>query len=291
MVKETTVVNKKRVTYTQGIMTDLKKGLPNLHPWIESLVGVIPHAQIWHLPETVTDLLLHTTPNAIAMEKVRLPHKLTMLEYNLSLEFGKLEKDQFSCYNRAALLIETDKDIVANFVFKDPEANIWLPIPPIAIPLTAIDNITPWWRPANKGVYVETKFLRFSQLYEDMPKDASAKIIREVVTDIWCVLSFMQISACSNATSINIPVSSKIIKAANRRGKYSPTNYREFSLGNEIQVRRNTYNKNTNMPRETHWRKGHIRWQPTNKGIIRKWIHPTIVGAGVPVSKPIMVKV
>ena len=80
MVKETTVVNKKRVTYTQGIMTDLKKGLPNLHPWIESLVGVIPHAQIWHLPETVTDLLLHTTPNAIAMEKVRLPHKLTMLE-------------------------------------------------------------------------------------------------------------------------------------------------------------------------------------------------------------------
>ena len=110
-------MSKERITYAQAIVTDIKKQFPKKYPLIDMILRDIPQAQIWHLPENVTDLLLHTVPDATAMEKVRLPHLVTLMEYNLSPEFNTTGEGQFSCRNRAALLRQTDDYISVTFIF------------------------------------------------------------------------------------------------------------------------------------------------------------------------------
>ena len=291
-------MTKERITYAQAIVRDIKKQFPKQtnNPLISAILQDIPQAQIWHLPENVTDLLLHTTPDATAMEKVRLPHLVTLMEYNLSPEFNTTGEGQFSCRNRAALLRQTDDYISVIFIFHTGESNTWVPIPSIHIPFTCIDNIDTWFTADKEGVLIIPEFLQFDEMYSRMPKKNYDTIVKEALIDIRCVLSFMQITACSNATSTYIPVSPKIRRIAKLRGKYSPLGYREFDLGNKIKVQNGPHNKTKDMDgidysmRTTHWRKGHIRMQPTKKGIIKIWIQPVIVGSGIPSPKPIMVK-
>ena len=284
-------MNKDRITYAQAIVTDIKKQFPKNHPVIKTILHDIPLAQVWHLPENATDLLLHTKPDAAAMEKVRLPHLVTLMEYNLSPEFNTMGEGQYPCRNRAALLRQTDDYISVTFIFHTSERNTWLAIPPICIPFTAIDDISQWLIFDDvKGLGIVTNFLQFDKAYDDMSKKDANLIIQEAHLDIRCVLSFLQITACSNITSTYIPVSPKVRKNAKLRGKYSPLGYREFNLGNKIQVHTGTHNKTTDIIRAVHWRKGHIRMQPTNKGVIRIWIQPVIVGSGTPPSTPIIVK-
>ena len=287
-------MNKHRIPYMQGILHDLKYTYSQKVPWLTATTAVLPKAQIWHLPIEATDLLLNTMPDKVSINNVKLPHPSVLLEYQMDLSAMKLSKDHIPCIHRAAFLNDVGDDLNIIFFFKVNEKgiNAWAPIPPISIAYKDIYDLDSWFLCPKKGyLYLDIGKVKFHTSYNQMRDDTVNIVMQENLIDIHCVLSFIQIAACSNAASITIPVSSKILKTAARRNKYSPRFYKEFNLKGKIQSKTAAYTINRSNPVTPHWRKGHIRMQPTKKGPIRIWIHPTIVGTGTPAVKPVEVTI
>ena len=286
-------MNKNRVTYTQGIIKDISK-YPKHAPIIGELQDIIKQSQVWYLPVNVTELLLRTAPNSEAMRKVRLPYKKVLLEYTFPQNYGKLKEGQYVCTKRAVSLIETDTNLEMRFIFYSHENNTWIPVPAVTLPLSEIDNDIEkhiHLTGINHDIKFNLHILKMHPIFKDISTDASYVILEELVIDIWCVLAFMQITACSNMTTVMVPVAIQVRRAARRRNKYSPSSYKEFKL-NSIQLcGTSSTAPTTHASPVTHWRKGHIRMQPSKKGINRIWIQPTIVGAGTPPYTTTIMKV
>jgi hypothetical protein len=113
--------------------------------------------------------------------------------------------------------------------------------------------------------------------------------LRNMSEELQMALGLLSIFSCDNApTTVKLP--SKLSNQRRKKNKKSLIpSYRTLHISSHT-VRSSESNpaKSERIGVRAHWRRGHIRNQPTAKGIIRKWIKPMIV-SGKTAPKPELV--
>lgn len=152
-----------------------------------------------------------------------------------------------------------------------------------------IDDMGSWYEThGGTEVGIDYSAFKFDPMYENMSEDHTRTILTEAITDIQIVFAYLQLLNCANINVSHVATDFKITRAARRRGKYAPPSFRHFNLNDNLRASYHSATNEDGSPRKVHWRMGHIRMQPTNQGVIKKWIHPTIVGTGTPEHQPVI---
>jgi hypothetical protein len=289
MIKENTVVSKGRISYTQSILHDFKKKYRGaLDNRIKTYQKIFRTAQFWYADEDVVSLFINTAISAEAMREVRLPHKAVVLEYTVP-DIGVTTDGQEDAPHRTVIMQEEHDGISMAFICYNPAEKVWVPMPTVNLPYKYIDDMDSWYETRGESeVGIHFKVFKFDTMYERMPEDQMEIILTESITDIQAVLAYLQLLNCANMDIQHVATDFKITRAARRRGKYAPPSFRHFNISDNLRASYHSATNEDGSPRKVHWRRGHIRMQPTNKGIIKKWIHPTIVGTGTPEHQPVI---
>ncbi len=290
MIKENTVVSKGRISYTQSILHDFKKKYRGtLDNRIKTYQKIFRKAQFWYADEDVVRLFINTAVSAEAMHKVRLPHPAIVLEYTVPY-LGGLTETQEEAPHRAVILQEEHDGISIALLCHNPAINIWVPFPVMNISYDCIDDMNSWYKNTRGStkIGIDYSVFKFDPMYENISKKNTQTILQETITDIQVIFAYLQLLNCSNINVSHVATDFKITRAARRRGKYAPSSFRHFNLNDNLRASYHSGINEDGSPRKVHWRRGHIRMQPTNHGVIKKWIHPTIVGTGIPEHQPVI---
>lgn len=102
------------------------------------------------------------------------------------------------------------------------------------------------------------------------------------------LLGLMTILRCDNAPTEVIPAPKFLNRKRAKKKKPLIPEYRTLHVTDHTARNSHPATGTYASPR-THWRRGHIRNQPTAKGIVRRWIKPTIIGGGIPSIPEIVV--
>jgi hypothetical protein len=299
MMKGSIVVRNNEITGSiPELLTSLKQTFKGHKKKYQLLRNEILKAQYWRVEPDITNLFQKTKVDADGIRSIRLPHPSLLIEYEMPEDGPEpLTGDQVRCGRR---MIKVDQmvdfgeehiTIVAFYYQDDP--GIWMAVPFVGIPTRLIDDLDSWFTSAEgrSAWGVDYRKLAMATNYKEMDPAASATIVSELIEEIHFVLAFMQIVACSNVQTevLSTHITGEPIVSTRRNAPYHKT-YRRFVLSPQ----QKQYNKYTGEYEGTskapHWRKGHIRRQPTNAGIVRKWINPTFVGAGTANPTPVLVQ-
>lgn len=177
----------------------------------------------------------------------------------------------------------------------------------VVIPYYAVDRVSEWVRPhtstypgiaafpyaansmvmqsAADGYVLNSKappcMLVYPSPGNDLSVDLAAGMVEVLAHAIPTVLQLMAILRCDNAPVAVTQAPPKVNKKRAKKGRILIPAYRTLHITDHT-TRSSEGGTCSGSAKRTHWRRGHIRNQPTAKGIIRKWIRPCIIGAGKP---------
>ena len=118
----------------------------------------------------------------------------------------------------------------------------------------------------------------FAHVFGEASKIQRENMASDVIDEIKMAIGFLAVLTCNNAPVRTIDPPAKLNKKRIKHGKAPIPAYRTLHVSDHrVGGSRGT---GTHGSPRTHWRRGHIRNQPTAKGIIRKWIRPMIINAG-----------
>jgi len=299
MIMGSTVVRNNEIT---GAIPELLTSLKHVFNYDKKRYKILRNdilkAQYWKIEPEITNLFQKTKVDADGIRDIRLPHHSLIIEYTMPEdEPESLTGEQIRCTRR---MIKVDQIIdfgeehivVVAFYYQD-DPGMWLAVPFVGIPVRLIDDLDSWFTSfKNQNAWgVDYQKLTMATNYNNMNPADSATIVSELIEEIHFVLAFMQIVACSNVQTevLSTHVTGEPIVSTRKSAPYHKT-YRRFVLSPQ----QKQYNKYTGdyegASKACHWRKGHIRKQPTKAGIVAKWINPTFVGAGTANPTPVLVQ-
>jgi hypothetical protein len=294
-----------RVSYTQNLICDFTNIISTLNGGFRKNIqsvelteslndfkNAVKDGQFWFADQDTTEVLVQTGVDADALNGVRLPQKTTVIEYFRSSDDSP---QNVLISKKVVLMVDTGYSILFRPAIFAEKVKKWFPYPAMNISYEAIDNLDNWV--LRKGTGYDSWVVKYNPLWVDQSTmsiedvETRESLITGSMEEIKICLSFLQIISCSNVETECTPTDSKIIKSAKRRGRFSPHEFRTIKISDNL--RRSHHESKANpeaAQKRVHWRRGHIRMQPTNNGIIRKWIQPTIVGIGNPKNTPVILK-
>ena len=256
----------------------------------------------WSLSQNAFPLIWHTFPNNDGLEGIRLPYPRMLIEYYfdyeaLDIPLPETSKVICAAKRRIITLHEALKEdpqkgyIPADgFFLKSiievltPTAKEWQLAPAaFFVSYESLNKIESWFRRDSGNVYLEptlnNAFLPSSDLY-DLPhfRNGFKSQCEELSDELRIALGFLQIINCKNAPIEVVPPSEKLNKKRAKQGRELTPTYRTLKVSGHVTTGRT--GTGSFGSKKTHWRRGHIRNQPTAKGPIKKWIKPMIIGAG-----------
>ncbi len=280
------------------LLTSLKQTFKGHKKKYQLLRNEVLKAQYWQISPEITNLFQKTKVDADGIRNVRLPHKSLLIEYQMPEDGPEPLRDTQDPCMRRMIKVDQIMDFgeehitVVAFYFNDATST-WMAVPFVGIPTRLIDDLDSWFTSAEGRTTwgVDYRKLELAVNYKEMDLQTSYTIVSELVEEIHFVLAFMQIVACSNVQTevLSTHITGEPIVSKRKSAPYHKT-YRRFVLSPQ----QKQYNKYTGdyegTSKAPHWRKGHIRRQPTKAGIVRKWINPTFVGAGTAAPTPVIVQ-
>ena len=275
-----------------------------------------PRMNHWTLGPQVLPFVWHTAMSNDALDGARLPYPNMVLEYNYCAEAlgitTPIREGNVEAAKRVTILIEQTRAGVDGFVMaayakaNPPCSQHHLPSAPAWIPsfyalfisykaLSKIEshfeqiNDSEWLIHYDKGGINPFPWLSFGQLAEKEPSTRRNGMLEELGDDLKIVIGLLAILNCSNAPTTTIPAPKFLNRKRKKKGKVLIPEYRTLHVSAPAATTSRVSLSSTAGPRATHWRRGHIRNQPTAKGPIRKWIKPCIIGAGTATPKEVVV--
>jgi hypothetical protein len=259
----------------------------------------------WSLSRDAFPLIWHTFPNNDGLEDIRLPYPRMLIEYYFDYDELDIpppeETEDISPANRRIISLQEilqenhpDKEIVSDgFLLKSVTETVpnekhpikeWQ-LAPVALFISykSLNNIESWFTQNNGMVCLDLRdqltFFPSSDLYS-LPHftEHFETNMEELSDELRVALGFLQIINCKNAPIEVVPPSEKLNKKRAKQGRVLTPTYRTLKVSGHVTTGRT--GTGSSGPKKTHWRRGHIRNQPTAKGIIKKWIKPMIIGAG-----------
>lgn len=195
-------------------------------------------------------------------------------------------------------------------IYKEPnvirQGVDWMAVPVAAIfPYKCFNNVEKWYRSKDGGKVYDFHFVgdsensdcpfltcsmpMYDEVFQKEKKEGTGEAMnvwaRDLCDEIRMAFGLLGILSCSNVPTKEIEAPEKLNKKRARSGKPRIPAYRTLHISDHHEALVTRTSSGGHASPRAHWRRGHIRNQRTAKGIIRKWIRPTVVGAGTP-SKP-----
>jgi len=260
----------------------------------------------WVLSSDAFEFVWQTDIHSADFEDVKLPYQVMIVEYRfdyarLGYDTATIGEGRSQSPERFFVLIENEDgegiSLVSGFKL-DPDIaldDILLPelrwvMSPVAINIKYkfIERLNEWLKPVSGGfdVDMDEKYISlipalpiFAMIgFQDFPVDKRKEMLTDLFDEVRIALSLLAILSCNNAPVTEIAAPEKLNKKRMKAGKSRIPLYRTLHITSHESRQR--HGDGTHASPRTHWRRGHIRNQPTAKGIVRKWIRPTIINAG-----------
>ncbi|PNV83386.1 MAG: hypothetical protein C0610_17150, partial [Desulfobacteraceae bacterium] len=237
---------------------------------------------------------------SVETENQRLPYPVMAIEYDFDYgELGvpqeKLDKIQELALKRIILLVEISDTQFALMSAYHPQSNevqLQWAVAPISIVFTyeMLNTMEEWYfisddLSLNLGIggpgqpSVTAALPMFEDTVSDMDSETAEIIMKDMADELRVAFGMLGILSCSNAPIEKVAPPAKLNKKREKAGKAPIPTYRTLHVTDHTSRSNGSSGGSHSSPR-THWRRGHIRNQPTAKGVIRKWIKPTIIGGG-----------
>ena len=309
--------------HSSGIKSLKPEHIPVLKKTVKSLTSLsngLKEGVCWSINQDALPMVWHTDISNDSLEGIKLPYPTMVVEYDfdyeaLGLTFnGGKQNLAFNQQNEyvegrqrvlqltemtttngeegflVEIICRTDTEAL-NFNLFDPSE--WgLGACSVFVPYERLGQVDQWFRRIGKqgfeinwgkgGIY---GLPASSMIEAQMKPDDWEKARNEMGDDLRVLLGFLQVIACDNAPIEEIPPSAKLNKKRAKRGKPSIPTYRTLRDSARRRSGKRSGVTVVGGTKRSHWRRGHIRNQPTAKGYIKKWIRPCIVGADIP-DKP-----
>ena len=253
----------------------------------------------WSLSKDAFPLIWHTFPNNDGLQGLRLPYPKILIEYYFDYDALDIvpatTNPQHDLARRRIISlrevlqedypekIHASGFILHSIVEVEQKRNWMLSPVSLFISYESLNEIESWFRQDNGNVCFKHRpdnaFIPSSLLHEIPAFKKNFEINCEELSDeLRVALGFLQIINCKNAPIEVVPPSEKLNKKRAKQGRVLTPTYRTLKVSGHVTTGRT--GTGSSGPKKTHWRRGHIRNQPTAKGIIKKWIKPMIIGAG-----------
>jgi len=289
------------------------KRAKSLRDSMGAFTSALEEAVCWEIGAAAFPLVWHTHFESDGLlEGVRLPFPTMAIEYRFDSEvlgFGDTPDARDEAPDRVIMLTETFDErgfhirscYRATEVIDDGIVE-WVVGPiKMGIRYSDLECISQWYQPQKEG---QGYVIHYSQDEEDTGPILSASLpmydlyfetsedaienIKEFVNDcadeMRVALGLLGILNCDNAPVEKIPAPAKLNKKRVSRGRVAIPAYRTLHISDHT-TRGNKSGVCGTGTKRAHWRRGHIRNQPTARGYVKKWIKPTIVG-GSTAPKP-----
>lgn len=243
---------------------------------LDHFFNISKNAQYWSITSAVFEFIKTTDLADYETESPRLPYKDIIIE----IVHGGV--------NHVLIAYEQDK---SSFVIQSATNHAgqekWALTPhAMSVDFSIFNNLKAAFSVQSNGLLDMSRISKFAKAIEYywIPlRSISERDFYVAGEDLYMDLFFLaqtlNVITCSNAPIEKIKAPKHLNKKRARKGKQLIPEYRTLKITpSESDVIRG--GGGSSGTRATHWRRGHIRNQPTAKGIVRKWIKPTIVGGG-----------
>jgi len=269
------------------------------------LVELIEDAVCWTVSPTAFPLVWNTDVTTLDFENQRLPFPIMCIEYNfdysvLGFSEERIDALQDPAFQRMLILFEISETEFAMMSCYKPRHNLkevginWS-ISPIALVFnySHITNLQDWFRPNGETIEFEFNMPNgksprmvpalpmFNDSFDKFTEKEINGLMRDMADEINVSFGLLGILSCGNAPVREILPPAQLNKKRVKNGKHPLPTYRTLHISDHSGRAKNSDSHGGHASPKTHWRRGHIRNQPTAKGYIKKWIRPTIVGSGV----------
>lgn len=270
------------------------------------LLEVLEQGVCWSINQDAFPLVWNTDISSLDFENSRLPYPTMCIEYEFDYQFlgvtkEKIDKLADAAVRRVIMLTEVDEDCFALISAYQPEDTSmmenmkvsWM-FSPLAMMFSysSFDDMEKWMKvtPEELSIQFSTRKAlepwvvpaapMFQEAFENMTEAQLQGLMTDMADEIRVAFGLLGILSCNNAPIREILPPAQLNKKRNKRGKSPLPTYRTLHISDHVNRPKTSDSHNGHASPRTHWRRGHIRNQPTAKGYIRKWIKPTIVGTG-----------
>lgn len=270
----------------------------------ELIIEALEMGVCWTISKTAFPLVWNTDITSLDFENQRLPFPTMCIEYDFDYEHVGVSKERLKtiadpAYKRIIILTEISETQFALIscyqpAYK-PDIDIDWSISPVTIVFEykQFDHMEKWLNVNNEQLRMAFNTLdgdspmitcsapMFQETFDKFTDEELQGIMTDLADEIRMSFGLLGILSCNNAPVKEILPPAKLNKKRVSRGKAPLPTYRTLHVSDHTVRGGKTSSDGTHASPKTHWRRGHIRNQPTAKGYIRKWIKPTIVGSGV----------
>lgn len=272
------------------------------------LLDTLDKAVCFTIGESAFPLVWQTDLSEIDLEGQRLPFPVMAIEYNFDYEFLKVSKEKMDSINdpafsRIILLVEisdTQFALMSAYRLHNVPERVdieWaMGAASMVFDYEMLENMDNWYKVDKETnslslamggpgePKVTASLPMFEETVNNLPDHEAEHLVKDMADEMRMAFGMLGILSCDNAPIEKIAPPAKLNKKRVKSGKSPIPTYRTLHVTDH--TRRGTGGATgTHASPRAHWRRGHIRNQPTAKGVIRKWIKPTIIG-GADAPKP-----
>jgi len=274
----------------------------------DMILEILNEGVCWTVTPAAFPLVWKTDIDSLEFEKQRLPFPNMCIEYDFDYAFvGKNPLNSTDpAISRIVMLTEVTDQLFALISAYRPQEKhtmgdviISWSVAPVAIVFdySLFDDMSKWM--STDGEFLNMAFNKadgsspllapalpmFEEVFDKFTQDELRALVTDLADEIRIAFGLLGILSCKNAPIEKIAPPAKLNKKRVKSGKAEIPMYRTLHISDHTTRQKSGQSDGTHASPRAHWRRGHIRNQPTAKGYVRKWIKPTIVGSG-PAPKP-----
>lgn len=272
----------------------------------ELLLDTLDKAVCFTVSQAAFPLVWQTDLATIDLENQRLPFPVMAIEYNfdyvwLQIPKAKMDKIQDLAYKRIIILVEISETQFALMSAYRPTLPVdgltmeWATSPvSLVFDYAHLNRMDEWYVTDGEEIKIAiggegqpritASLPMYDEIMDEMVGEQVEILMKDMADEMRMAFGMLGILSCSNAPIEKIAPPAKLNKKRVKSGKAPIPTYRTLHISDHTS-RGTGGSKGSHASPKAHWRRGHIRNQPTAKGIIRKWIKPTIIG-GADAPKP-----
>jgi len=268
-------------------------------------------SSFWHVDKNTTDLICKTDMDSDVLFGCRLPFPSMAIEWEQDFTTGDMRNEKkiiyvvdaehirqpiYTNFNKAGRGLEFFRSNTEGFYFqiitKPDISKLWIHWPvAFFVPYKYFENIGKYIDTATHEMTLHLGGRRWvdsgainliERVYPyvypffDSFKDKLEKYTFDIVADFNDFVKFIAALSCSAVETEEVDPNKNLSRLKRSRLKYSLNKYRTIVI--DAPSRRSTSETDgSEADISPHWRRGHIRRQPTKEGIKNVWIRPTIV--------------
>jgi len=278
-------------------------------PYHYGLVAAIQDAgrHLWCINDHARDLIMNTTIPDELLPDLQLPFPKMLVEYQAYIDQDLIAQDPMRVASPQRILVIDDDG--AGGLDVQPlwhDGRKWCAYGfKSRVSRDAIQTASEWCtRHKNYEYEFDIRHPNLPRLVDVVPgygeaalhyaqqsgrAEALAEVACEILCEVSIVLGLMAVLACDNCPVERVvPSRFKQERRKSQRRRPLPE-YRILKLGTLPTTTEGM--GQSGGKKRPHWRRGHIRNQPTSRGVVRRWIKPVLInaGAGDHVSRPVVV--